>query len=155
MTIRAFAVSLFTTCVLCACTQAPPAAPATTSEQTSSLSDEQAPAFLPAVLEAPTPAMLRAALSGDQEAMRNAIPAAGTCHTATTCPAFPSCTGWSGFAFCGDTCTKRCCHDRLCNEPDTGGTVFNEQFRVCFTSAGSAGPSCTEWATQSQTLCGC
>lgn len=150
MTIRTLAVYLFTICGICACTQAPPAA---TSEQVSPLRDEQPPAFIAATIEAPTPEMLRAALSGDPEAMRNAIPAAGTCHTATTCPGFGSCTVWSAFSFCGDTCTKRCCHDApICHEPDIGGTIFNERFRVCFNPAGA---SCTEWGIQSSVVCGC
>lgn len=148
MTIRGLAVYLFTTCGLWACTQAPPEVTA----DESALSAQQAPALASPAIEQPTPEMLRAALSGDPDAMRDAIVNVGTCHTATTCPGFDSCSSWSSLSQCGDTCTQQCCHDRLCNEPDIGGTVYSEQFRVCFNSLGA---SCTEWAISSRFVCGC
>ncbi|HMG57035.1 MAG TPA: hypothetical protein VK601_26230 [Kofleriaceae bacterium] len=146
MTIRGLAVCLFTTFGLFACAQSPPAA---TADQQSALSSP-APT-LPPGLEQPTPAMLRAALSGDPDAMRNEILDVGSCHTITTCPGFSVCTDWSSPAFCGDTCGVHCCHDPNCNEPDTGGNVFSEQSRVCF-----GGPSpCTEWNVTAHFVCGC
>jgi hypothetical protein len=148
MTIRALGVCLFIAC-LWACTQAPPEAPA---EQTSTLGDE-APIFAVAATREPTPAMLEAALSGDPVAMSAAASLLGTCHAATTCPGYGACTSWSTLAYCNDTCTKRCCHDGpSCNEPDIGGTVYRQRYRVCFNPAGA---SCTEWNIQSEYVCGC
>lgn len=150
MSIRALAVSLFTTFAIWGCTQAPPAV---TSEQESSLSDVQVPELALAVGEAPSPAMLEAALSGDPEAMLAVMPHAGTCHAATTCPGFGSCASWSSLAVCSTSCTTRCCHDApLCNEPDVGGTIKSQQFRVCFDASGA---SCTEWRITSRSVCGC
>ena len=149
MRIRALAICLFAVLGILGCTQAP--AP-TVAEQGSSLSDEPAAGLAALTAEQPTPEMLRAALSGDPAAMRDAIPLAGTCHTATTCPGFASCTNWSGFAACGFVCNAHCCHDRLCNEPDLAGGPIDEQFRVCFNPAGQ---SCTEWNVQSTFSCGC
>jgi hypothetical protein len=144
MTIKGLAFYLFSTCALFACSLS---RPPLTAEQEAALTAPATPA-----IEEPTPAMLQAALSGDPETMREAITNVGSCHTATTCPGFGSCSGWSAFSFCGDTCTKRCCHDSRCFEPDIGGNVFNEQYRVCFDAAGA---SCTEWNITSHFVCGC
>lgn len=151
MSIRTLAVILLTTCGIWGCMQAPPAA---TSEQESAVMEVQAPELALAVVEAPTLAMLQAALSGDPEAMRDAIPADGSCHAATTCPtSFGSCGGWSALAECSTSCTRPCCHDApLCHEPDVGGTIKWQQFRVCFDGSGA---SCTEWHITSRSICGC
>ena len=152
MTIKALAFSLFATFGVVACTQAPPPP---SSEQMMSMTELDVPPALPAAFGDATPEMLRAALSNDPEAMAAAIPSLGSCHAPFTCGAeFGSCGSWSSFSFCGNSCTKRCCHDApLCNEPDIGGTVVNERFQVCWNSARTA--SCTNWQTQSQNVCGC
>jgi len=151
MTIKTLAFFLITAFALIACTQAPPPA---SSEQVMSMTELDIPPALPAGLGDATPEMLRAALSNDPDAMAAAIPSLGSCHAAFTCDAsFASCGTWSSFSFCGDSCTKRCCHDApICNEPDIGGTVVNQRFQVCFNSAGVA---CTNWQTQSRNVCGC
>lgn len=142
--IKRLALHLFATCTLWACSQGQPPLSA---EQASALTAPATPA-----VEEPTPAMLAAALTGDPEKMAAAITNVGSCHTASTCPGFASCTNWSAASECGDSCTKRCCHDSRCTEPDVGGTIFSESFRVCFNSAGA---SCTEWAISSAFVCGC
>jgi hypothetical protein len=160
MNIRALSTCLFIACGLWACTQT---SPEVTADPAMPLlaegavvftmgESEEVPAFAVDTQE-PTPAMLEAARSGDPEAMRDAAANLSTCHAAKTCPGYGACTGWSALAYCNDTCTKRCCHDGpACNEPDIGGTVYRERYRICFNSAGA---SCTEWNLQAQYVCGC
>lgn len=160
MSIKMLTVCLSITCSLWACAPAAPDVPTAevpTPAELQVQAQEEARGELlePAleVIDAPTPAMLKAALAEDPEAMREAAAALGTCHTSTTCPGYGSCTGWSTPGYCSDTCSARCCHDGpSCNEPDIGGRVYKESFRVCFNAAGA---SCTEWSVTSTYVCGC
>src|SRR5262245_53278226 len=123
MNIRVLAVCLTTACGLWGCTQAPPPV----AEKESALRD-QATEIAPTI-EAPNPPPPSILLSGTPGADALAVPA--SCHTPFMCnrDIYGSCADWSPLAFCGDTCTKRCCHDSRCNEPDIGGTVYQEQYQ--------------------------
>jgi len=148
MNIRALAVVLVTTCGLWSCTQAPPQA----SETESALRDEQAPATATPATAQPTPSMSALLLSGTPGANALAVPP--TCHMPFTCDPniYGSCGSWSPLTFCGDTCTKRCCHDSQCNEPDIGGVVYQEQFQDCRDAQMNG---CTSWASHAVFVCGC
>jgi hypothetical protein len=97
----------------------------------------------------PTPAMLAAALSGDPDAMANAI-GPRSCIAPSSCPSqFGSCGTWSAFDICDSTCTTQLC---------AGGAegrlerLKENSFRVCFDAVGN---SCTEWRQGNATQCGC
>ena len=83
----------------------------------------------------------------------DAVTNAGTCHIANTCPdRYFDCRDWSTPAYCDDTCTKPCCHDAACNEPDMSGIVYKEQSRTCYSEEGN---TCIQWRIQSAFVCGC
>jgi hypothetical protein len=153
-------------CSLAACTSAataPPPAPEPAAEATTvselSGSPEEAPQYIARAVLAPTPAMLKAALSNDPDAMRDAATSAvAGCHDASTCPAqFGSCTSWSTTTLCNETCGVGVC---ICKPiiqcggepPETKGRDTFNSFRICFDS--SQNP-CTEWTNTSSTFCGC
>ena len=166
MTIRARAVVIAIACGLCACEaagQGPPAG--RTPEATTWVAepDEQAagdtPLYTTRAMIAPTPAMLKAALSNDPDAMRDAIVTlAGTCQASSTCPAqFASCTNWSTPTLCNETCGPGMCfcHPvRFCDgePPEPRGTETFNSFRVCFDPNQNG---CTEWSNTTTTFCGC
>jgi hypothetical protein len=150
MTTRTAAMFLLITGNVLACRQAPAESPV---DPAASAPYEEALATPVPAFEVPTPQMLQAALSGDPEAMRAAATSVAGCHAATTCPGYGACSGWSARTQCNDNCTRRCCHDGpACNEPDFGGTVYHQRYRVCFNPAGAA---CTEWSISSSYVCGC
>jgi len=137
MIIRLLAVCLFTVCSFLGCTQ--PAREAT-AERESLVQDTQAPTPVASEIE-------------PQLSLGEAIPSSGTCHAPVTCgPEYSRCNPWSVLSYCDDTCTKRCCHDAQCNEPDMSGTVFRQQVRQCLNNANQ---SCFEWRVLSEFVCGC
>lgn len=110
--------------------------------------------------EAPTPAMLAAAISGDPFQMAGAIGTMAACHGTTTCDAsYASCTAWSanincGSEFCGGVCGPKCpSSDPLCDRPQAV-LQPRERYRVCFNGAGA---QCTQWQALSALAvsCGC
>jgi hypothetical protein len=167
MTIRARALIVAIACGLCACeaagqtSQAPPAdpaSPAASSMEVQSPTDDTT-LTIPRVMIAPTPEMLKAALTGDPDAMRDSVIAtASTCQAASSCPAqFGSCGTWSTPSLCNETCGLplcRCMPLKDCDgePPEPRGTDTFNSFRVCFDSGGN---SCTEWSSTTSTFCGC
>ena len=162
MTIRARAVVIAIACGLCACEaagQGPPAsrAPDTTAPAAEPTTDDT-PAYTTRAVIAPTPEMLKAALTNDPDAMRDSISAAaGTCQAATTCPAqFASCTNWSTPTLCSETCGGIClCHPITeCGDdpPESRGRDTYNSFRICFDPNQNA---CTQWSSTTSTFCGC
>lgn len=110
--------------------------------------------------EAPTPAMLAAALTGDPFRMAGAIGTMAACHGTTTCDAsYAVCTAWSaamncGTEYCGGVCGPKCpSSDPLCERPQAV-LQPRERYRVCFNSSGG---QCTQWQAQLPTSvsCGC
>lgn len=168
MTIRARAVVIAIACGLCACEsagQGPPAgrAPEATASVADPDPDEPAtadtPLYLNRAMIPPTPEMLKAALSNDPDAMRDAIVAtAGTCQASSTCPSqFGSCTNWSTPSLCSATCGASFCicrPIRLCDgePPEPKEVDTYNSFRVCFDSSQNA---CTEWSNTTSSFCGC
>lgn len=165
MTIRARAAVIAIACGLCACEaagQGPPAGRA--PEATDPVAEPAAPAADDAPLYtiraviAPTPEMLKAALTNDPDAMRDSISAAaGTCQASTTCPAqFASCTTWSTSTLCSETCSGIClCHPIIdCGDdpPESRGRDTFNSFRICFDPNQNA---CTQWLSTTSTFCGC
>ena len=167
MTIRSRAVVIALACGLGACeaagqtSQAPPADPAppgASSMEVQSPTDDTT-LTIPRAVIAPTPEMLRAALTNDPDAMRDAVVAtAATCQASSSCPAqFASCGSWSTPSLCSETCGAplcRCMPIRLCDgePPEPRGTDTFNSFRVCFDSNANA---CTEWSSTTSTFCGC
>lgn len=165
MTIRARAAVIAIACGLCACEaagQGPAASQA--PETTASVAEPAAPAddtpmYTIRAVIAPTPEMLKAALTNDPDAMRDSISAAaGTCQAATTCPAqFASCTAWSTPTLCSETCGPGVClcHPVIDCDGEDGGTrgrdTYNS-FRICFDPSQNA---CTQWSSTTSTFCGC
>jgi hypothetical protein len=153
-------------CSLAACTTptTPAANPepgethATVSELTGSRDD--APTYIARAVIAPTPAMLKAALANDPDAMRDAVVASvpAGCQAASTCPAqFGACTNWSTTTLCNETCGVGVCICRPIIDcdgepPETKGRDTFNSFRVCFDSNQNA---CTEWSSTTSTFCGC
>jgi hypothetical protein len=166
MTIRARAVVIAIACGLCACEaagQGPPAGRA--PEATASMADPEEPAavdtplYINRAMIPPTPEMLKAALSNDPDAMRDAIvTTAGTCQASSTCPSqFGSCTNWSTPSLCSATCGASFCicrPIRLCDgePPEPKEVDTYNSFRVCFDSSANA---CTEWSNTTSSFCGC
>lgn len=137
-------LKLMVVCAVGACTAAQPG---TYDQGQGEAVDEIAAPSTQAVVP-PTPAMLAAALSGDPDAMANAI-TPRDCVAPTTCPPqFGSCAAWSTPSVCGTMCLSTIC-------PGEGlrGRELLNSFRVCFDPAGN---SCTEWRQTNGTLfCGC
>jgi hypothetical protein len=166
MTIRSRAVVIAIACGLCACSgavQDPLAGRAPEATTSAAVPQELAavatPLYINRAMIPPTPAMLKAALSGDPDAMRDAIATtATTCQASSSCPAqFGSCSGWSTPSMCSSTCGAPFC---LCHplkncldEPPEPREVdtFNS-FRVCFDSTQHG---CTEWSNTTSQFCGC
>jgi hypothetical protein len=165
MSTRAFAV-IALVCGLAACTTAatdPPAgrapAPVSATVMEMAATVDQAPAVVARAVIAPTPEMLKAAMSNDPDAMREAVVAtSGTCQAAVTCPSqFGSCSGWSTPTTCDQTCGASFClcrPIRLCegDPPEPRGTQTINSFRVCFDANQNA---CTEWTNTTTSFCGC
>lgn len=110
--------------------------------------------------EAPTPAMLAAALTNDPFRMAGAIGTMAACHGTTTCDAsYGSCSAWSaaancGTEFCGGVCGPKCpSSDPFCERPQAV-LQPRERYRVCFDGLGG---QCTQWQALSATAvsCGC
>jgi hypothetical protein len=165
MTIRARAAIIAIACGLCACEaagQGPPAgrAPGATTSVTEPEDPAavDAPLYLNRAMIPPTPEMLKAALSNDPDAMREAISAAaGTCQASSSCPAqFGSCTNWSTPTLCSETCVGVClCHPVIdCGDdpPVSRGRDTYNSYRICFDPNQNA---CTEWSSTTSTFCGC
>jgi hypothetical protein len=151
-------------CSLWACTTSPRQPPeASELERTvdpviASAADETS-LFVERTLIEPTPAMVRAALTNDPDAMRDAAATAlASCQPASSCPAeFGSCTAWSTPSLCSSQCGGSFCicrPIRLCEgEPaEPRGTDTFNAFRICFNPQGQA---CTEWQQTISTFCGC
>jgi hypothetical protein len=164
MSITARIVVVALACSLWACTTSPRQPPeASDLERTvdpviASTADE-ASLFVERTLIEPTPAMVRAALSNDPDAMRDAATTALTgCQAASTCPIqYASCTNWSTPSLCNSQCGGSFCicrPIRLCEgePPEPRGTDTFNAFRICFNPQGQA---CTEWQQTISTFCGC
>jgi hypothetical protein len=163
MDIAVRAVVIAVACSLCACSaagQAPP--PGGAPEAIASTADPttgDTPLYLNRAMIPPTPEMLKAALSNDPDAMRDAISVtASSCQASSTCPAqFASCTSWSTPSLCSATCGVSFC---LCRplpdcegEPRTPREVDNyNSFRICFDPDLNG---CTEWSKTTSQFCGC
>ena len=120
----------------------------------------------PAAAEAPAPpveamipptlAQLQAGLSGDPQAMIDAMIAEGTCHASSTCPQPASCANWSPTTTCDFTCGPIECVCKPtnpdCAPGDLRGRTTQNRFRVCHYPDGS---SCTEWQQTLILSCGC
>jgi len=165
MTIRVRAVVIAITCGLCACEAAgqdPPAGRAPEATASVAAPDElsavDTPLYVHRAMISPTPEMLKAALTNDPDAMRDAIAnTAGTCQASTTCPAqFASCTSWSTATLCSETCGGAClCHPITeCGDdpPESRGRDTYNSFRICFDPNQNA---CTQWLSTTSTFCGC
>jgi hypothetical protein len=107
----------------------------------------------------PSPELLKAALTNDPDAMREAVAAtASTCQAASTCPAqFGSCGTWSTPSLCSETCGTPLCICRPIKDcegepPEPRGTDTFNSYRVCFDPNHNA---CTEWSSTTSTFCGC
>lgn len=166
MSITARIVVVALACSLWACTTSPRQPPApesseperTASPVVASAADE-APLFVERTLIEPTPAMLRAALANDPDAMREAAATAvAGCQASSSCPAqYASCTNWSTASLCNSSCGPGVCicrPIRFCEgePPEPRGTDTFNAFRVCFDPQQHA---CTEWQQTSSTFCGC
>lgn len=160
--LKSLAICILTAC-LWACTQAPAPAPEPIDPELGALAlpSEDSDAELAPPIEAfhaPTPAMLRAALSGDPDLMREAAATTlTTCQPATTCTGYGSCTGWSNSEQCGASCGPQQCiciqrPDFECPEPQLRGRNTFNSYRVCFNGAGQ---SCTEFRQTIANYCGC
>jgi hypothetical protein len=164
MSITARIVVVALACSMWACTTSPRQPPEaseperTVSPVVASAADE-APLAVELALIEPTPAMLRAALANDPDAMRDAAATAlAGCQPSNTCPAqFASCTNWSTPSLCSSQCGPGVC---ICKPiwqcegepPEPRGTDTFNSFRICFNP--QAQP-CTEWQQTSSTFCGC
>ena len=161
MSMRARAVFLAIACILGACTTAPAPepAPAPAPAPIAHMVDEEGNEIAAVAIIEPSPAMLKAALADDPEAMRDAAAVSLTgCQAATTCPtSFASCSSWSASTMCEQACNIGVC---LCRPvwacegepPEVKGSESFNAFRVCFNSTGQ---SCTEWTKTTNTVCGC
>lgn len=159
------AVAVAALCMLWACTstspQPPSPEPQASRTEVEIVGDdlgEAAAATVLAMIE-PTPAMLKAALRDDPDAMRDAAETSLlACQAASTCPAqFGSCSSWSTPAVCAESCGPGVCFCRPIRDcpgepPEPRGQRTTNSFRVCFNPAGQA---CTEWAASTTTFCGC
>jgi hypothetical protein len=179
MIIASRAAALAAAFSLWACTQAPPRDPPAdrppaldpvvdpivdpvvdpvVSAAPEALTDEAA-AFTTRRFLAPSPELLKAALTNDPDIMRDAVIAtASTCQAASTCPAqFGSCGSWSTPSLCSETCGAPLCVCRPIRQcegepPEPRGTDTFNSFRVCFDPSHNA---CTEWSSTTSTFCGC
>jgi hypothetical protein len=161
MMIRAGAVVFALVCGLCACTN-PSHDPAVNRSVAPEPTDDLAAltddvVYVEHLLIPPTPAMLKAALANDPDAMRDAVAADSTCHATSSCPAqFGSCASWSTSALCNSVCGTGVClckPIRTCDDPpETKGQDTYNSFRVCLDPNGA---SCTEWQSTTVTVCGC
>ena len=165
MSIVARTVIVAVVCSLAACTglatPAPspePSEPPTTVSELTGTPDE-APTYIARAVIAPTPAMLKAALANNPDAMRDAVVATvpAGCQAASTCPAgFGACTNWSTSTLCNETCNVGVCFCKPVIDCDgeppepRGRDTFNS-FRICFDSNQTP---CTEWASSTTTFCG-
>ncbi|HEX3473461.1 MAG TPA: hypothetical protein VHT91_00395 [Kofleriaceae bacterium] len=166
MTIRARAVIIAIACSVCACQAAgqdPPAGRAPDATASVAGPDELAavdtPLYVNRAMIPPTPEMVKAALTGDPDAMRDAIAnTASTCQASTTCPAqFASCTSWSTPTTCSSTCGASFClcrpiKDCIGEPPEPKEVDTFNSFRICFDSAQNA---CTQWNSTTTSFCGC
>jgi hypothetical protein len=163
MTIAIRAAIIGLACSLCACTTSPhpppspePAAPE--PALSAAPPGDEAPEYTVRAVIPPTPAMLKAALSNDPDAMRDAVATQAACQATSTCPAqFGACTAWSTTTLCSSTCGPGFClckPIRLCEgePPEPKGQDTYNAFRVCFDANQNA---CTEWLNTSVTVCGC
>jgi hypothetical protein len=159
MSIRA-ALCLAIACTIgaCAAPAAEPSEPAPAAPIAQVPDDNELVAV--AVIE-PTPAMLKAALDDDPEAMRDAVVALSGCQAASTCPSqYGSCSSWSAPSLCESICggIGACICKPVWSEecqgvpPEIKGRDSYNSFRVCFNPSGQ---SCTEWQQTSYTYCGC
>lgn len=161
MKITARTAGLVAACSLWACTASSPSpAPEPVAPELATLATtpEDVSVFVARTVTPPTADMLKAALSNDPDAMRDAIALTTTCQAATTCPTqFASCTAWSTPSLCSSTCGASQCFCRpirLCEgEPPVPRQVdtFNS-FRICFDPNQNA---CTEWQQTISSFCGC
>jgi hypothetical protein len=167
MTISAQAIVLAVICNLGACTtpdqETPSPTPIAAPESAAALAPalatpDEVSVLVARTLVPPTPAMLKAALADDRDAMRDAIMTLSGCHSASICPPeFASCASWSTSSPCATFCGPVECFCKpgsQCDGEDLGprgGTTFNS-FRVCFNSAQVP---CTEWRSTNVTSCGC
>jgi hypothetical protein len=164
MNITARIVVVALACSLWACTAASREPPeASESERTvipivSPTADEAALSVDIALIE-PTPAMLRAALTDDPDAMREAAATAlAGCQASSSCPTtFASCTNWSTPSLCSSQCGPNLCFCRPILQcegepPELRGTDAFNSFRVCFNAQQQP---CTEWRQTISTFCGC
>ena len=118
---------------------------------------EEAPLYVEKTVIEPTAQMLKAALSNDPDAMREAATALAGCQASSSCPSqFASCTNWSTPSLCSESCSGFCiCRPiRLCegDPPEPKGTDIFNSFRICFDA--NQNP-CTEWQQTVSTFCGC
>src|SRR5439155_20871196 len=121
-------------CSVWACTTTPRQTPTETEPERMAApvaaSTEEAPVFVARQVIVPTEAMLRAALSNDPDAMREAAAttAVAGCQATSSCPAqFGSCTNWSTPALCNETCGTGVCicrpvRDCVGEPPEPRGT---------------------------------
>lgn len=163
MSITARIMVVAVACSLWACTTAPPqstpepTAPERLSTQVAATADE-ASLFVEVAVVEPTPAMLRAALANDPEAMRESTASLTSCQPSSTCPAeFASCTAWSTPSLCAESCGPGFCFCRpirLCEgePPVPRGTETFNSFRICFNPQQQP---CTQWQQTVSTFCGC
>ena len=162
---RARIIGLAVACSLWACTpsNAPPPTPEPAAPELTSPAaiDDEAPLAVPRQVIAPTPEMLRAALTNDPDVMREAVAqttAASGCMASSSCPAqYGSCTNWSTLSLCSETCGPGVCicrPIRFCDgePPEPRGTDTFNAYRLCFDPNGN---SCTEWQQTISTFCGC
>jgi len=164
MSITARIVIAAFACSAWACTatpRQPPAPEQSEPERAASpvaASSDEAPLFVERQVIVPTEAMLRAALSNDPDAMREAAAAVAGCQASSSCPAqFASCTNWSTPALCNETCGPGVCICRpvwQCDgePPEPRGTDTYNAYRICFDPAQHA---CTEFQQTQSTFCGC
>lgn len=161
MSMRAAAVCL--AIALGACTASAPetSAPAPAAAAAAHVFDEDGAELMAVAVIEPTPAMLKAALDDDPEAMRDSVIALAGCQAASTCPAeYGSCSSWSASTLCDQTCggIGFCICRPVWSEECQGvpaepkGRDSYNSFRVCFNASGQ---SCTEWQQTSYTYCGC
>jgi hypothetical protein len=166
MSITARIVIVAFACSAWACTTSPRQTPTEQTEperiaaSPAAASSDDAPLFVARQVIVPTEAMLRAALSNDPDAMREAAAttAVAGCQASSSCPAqFGSCTNWSTPALCNETCGTGVCICRpvwQCDgePPEPRGTDTYNAYRICFDAAQHA---CTEFQQTQSTFCGC
>jgi hypothetical protein len=155
--IRVPAAVIIVTCGLCACITANQDHVSRMSDTADTVSvDENTSLHINEAMITPTPEMLKAALTNNPDAMRDAMVNTATgCHGSTICPSqFASCTNWSTSSLCDANCiTTKCSvgHDPGDTAPFREKDEFNS-FRICFDSNQNA---CTEFSHTTTFICAC